>query len=55
MNCNHKWQGISGGVQCLMCGLRLSHDDYIKQKTPKALEKTEEPQKAAQKKGAAKK
>ena len=53
--CNHRWQGTSEGVQCLTCGLRLSHKDYIKLIAPKAPEKTEGAQKSAQKKGTAKK
>ena len=30
MTCNHKFQGHKDGVTCLLCGLRLSTEDYFR-------------------------
>lgn len=30
MPCNHKFQGHKDGVTCLLCGLKLTPDEYFK-------------------------
>lgn len=31
MACNHKFQGDKDGVRCLLCGLKLTPDEYFQQ------------------------
>lgn len=30
MDCKHRFQGHKDGVTCLLCGLRLSTEDYLR-------------------------
>lgn len=47
MECKHVWQGGKDGVVCLVCGKRLTHEEFIEWLSK------EKPKKKTKKKGPA--
>lgn len=41
MTCNHKFQGDKDGVRCLLCGLRMTPQEYAEYLHPSAPEEPE--------------
>ena len=42
MACSHKFQGDKNGVKCLLCGLRMTAEEYAASLTKKAGRKKKE-------------
>lgn len=43
MACNHKFQGNKDGVRCLLCGLRMTPQEYDEYLNPSAPDEPEGP------------